>query len=212
MLNVGLTGGIATGKSMVVQLLADKGALIIDFDHLTRYVQEPGQPAWKELVSYFGPEIIRDDQTINRRKLGEIVFADAQKLARLNAIVHPLIFREWRYRLSVLREKYGGGIVISDIPLLIETGEQKDFDLIVLVYASPEKQLERLRIRNGYTVEEARQRLASQLPIDQKVPYADIVIDNSSSPEKTYPQVDCLWEELIKRAAMPFFISSIIAN
>jgi dephospho-CoA kinase len=199
MLNVGLTGGIATGKSMVVQLLADKGALIIDFDHLTRYVQEPGQPAWKELVSYFGPEIIQDDQTINRRKLGKMVFSDPQKLACLNAIVHPLIFQEWRHRLTVLREKYGTGIVISDIPLLIETGEQKDFDLIVLVYAPPDQQLERLRIRNGYTMEEAKQRLASQLPIDQKVAYADIVIDNSSSPEKTSKQVDALWEELNKK-------------
>jgi dephospho-CoA kinase len=199
MLNVGLTGGIATGKSMVVKLLADKGARIIDFDHLTRYVQEPGQPAWNELVSLFGREIIKDDQTINRRKLGEIVFQDPQKLARLNAIVHPLIFQEWRRRLAVLRESNCGGIVISDIPLLIETGEQKDFDLIILVYAPPWQQLERLRIRNGYNAEEARQRLSSQLPIDLKVPYADIIIDNSTSREKTSEQVDSLWEELEKR-------------
>jgi dephospho-CoA kinase len=199
MLNVGLTGGIATGKSMVVKLLADKGARIIDFDHLTRYVQEPGRPAWNELVSLFGREIIKDDQTINRRKLGEIVFQDPQKLARLNAIVHPLIFQEWRRRLAVLRESNCGGIVISDIPLLIETGEQKDFDLIILVYAPPWQQLERLRIRNGYNAEEARQRLSSQLPIDLKVPYADIIIDNSTSREKTSEQVDSLWEELEKR-------------
>jgi dephospho-CoA kinase len=199
MLNVGLTGGIATGKSMVVKLLGDKGARIIDFDHLTRYVQEPGQPAWNELVSLFGREIIKDDQTINRRKLGEIVFQDPQKLARLNAIVHPLIFQEWRRRLAVLRESNCGGIVISDIPLLIETGEQKDFDLIILVYAPPWQQLERLRIRNGYNAEEARQRLSSQLPIDLKVPYADIIIDNSTSREKTSEQVDSLWEELEKR-------------
>jgi dephospho-CoA kinase len=199
MLNVGLTGGIATGKSMVVKLLADKGARIIDFDHLTRYVQEPGRPAWNELVSLFGREIIKDDQTINRRKLGEIVFQDPQKLARLNAIVHPLIFQEWRRRLAVLRESNCGRIVISDIPLLIETGEQKDFDLIILVYAPPWQQLERLRIRNGYNAEEARQRLSSQLPIDLKVPYADIIIDNSTSREKTSEQVDSLWEELEKR-------------
>lgn len=199
MLNVGLTGGIASGKSIVVQLLADKGALIIDFDHLTRYVEEPGRPAWSELVSFFGREIIQDDETINRKKLGEIVFHNPQKLARLNAIVHPLIFQEWKRRLAVIRENNCGKIVISDVPLLIETGAQKEFDLVVLVYAPPWQQLERLRIRNGYSDEEARQRLASQLSIDLKVPYADIIIDNSSSLEKTSERVDALWEELKKR-------------
>lgn len=200
MLNVGLTGGIATGKSMVIRLLADKGAKIIDFDHLTRYVQEPGRPAWNELVSFFGREITRDDKTIDRRRLGEIVFQDPQKLARLNAILHPQIFREWLRRLNILRKNNYGGIIVSDIPLLIETGAHDEFDLIVLVYAPPWQQLERLRIRNGYSDKEARQRLDSQFPIDLKIPYADIIIDNSSSMEKTSQQVEVLWEELKKRA------------
>ena len=200
MLNVGLTGGIATGKSSVVQLLSGKGAQVIDFDHLTRYVQEPGRPAWNELVSFFGSEILKDDCMINRRRLGDIVFKNPQKLAQLNSIVHPLIFQEWRRRLTILRENNCSGIVISDIPLLIEMGYKKYFDLIILVYAPPWQQLERLKIRNGYSTEGAMQRLASQLPIDQKVPYADIVIDNSSSPEKTSEQVDTLWEELQKKA------------
>jgi dephospho-CoA kinase len=199
MLNVGLTGGIATGKSMVVKLLANKGARIIDFDHLTRYVQEPGRPAWNELVSFFGRDILKDDMTINRRRLGEIVFPYPPKLARLNSIVHPFIIQEWQSRLTVLRENNCDGIVISDAPLLIEAGDQKDFDLIILVYAPPWQQLERLRIRNGYNVEEARQRLSSQLPIDLKVPYADVIIDNSTSREKTSEQVDSLWDELKKR-------------
>jgi len=196
MLNVGLTGGIASGKSMVVQLLADKGALIIDFDHLTRHVEEPGRPAWTELISFFGREIVKDDETINRKKLGEIVFQNPKKLAKLNAIVHPLIFREWKRRLAVLQENNCGEIVISDIPLLIETGAQKDFDLIVLVYIPPWQQLERLIIRNGYSAAEALQRLDSQFPIDLKVPYADIIIDNSSSLEKTSKRVDAVWKEL----------------
>lgn len=200
MLNVGLTGGIATGKSMVVQLFADKGALIIDFDHLTRYVEEPGRPAWTELVSFFGREIVKDDETINRRKLGEIVFQNPQKLARLNDIVHPFIFQEWKRRLAKLEANDCGEIVISDIPLLIETGAQKDCDLLVLVYAPPWQQIDRLRIRNGYNAEEARQRLASQLSIDLKVPYADIIIDNSHSREKTSLRVDVVWEELQKKA------------
>jgi dephospho-CoA kinase len=199
MLNAGLTGGIATGKSMVVQLLAGRGARIIDFDHLTRYVQEPGRPAWNELVSFFGWEIIKDDNTINRRKLGEIVFQNPEKLARLNAIVHPLIFQEWRHRLAVLQKENSTAIVISDIPLLIETGQQKDFDLVILVYAPTWQQLARLRARNGYSAEEARQRLASQLPVDLKIPYADIIIDNSSTLEKTSERVNEVWEELKKR-------------
>ena len=186
---------------MVVQRLADKGALIIDFDHLTRDVQEPGKPAWTELVGYFGREILKDDDRINRRKLGEIVFQDPQKLAKLNEIVHPLIFAEWRHRLAVIEQNNSREIVISDIPLLIETGAQKDFDLIVLVYAPPWQQLERLRVRNGYSTEEAGQRLASQLAIDLKVPYADIVIDNSSSIAETVNRVDELWEELKLRAS-----------
>jgi dephospho-CoA kinase len=199
MLNAGLTGGIATGKSVVMQLLAGKGARIIDFDHLTRYVQEPGRPAWNELVSFFGREIIKDDNTINRRRLGEIVFQNPEKLARLNAIVHPLIFQEWRHRLAVLQKENSSAIVISDIPLLVETGQQKDFDLVILVYAPPWQQLARLRARNGYSAEEARQRLASQLPIDLKIPYADIIIDNSSTLEKTSERVNEVWEELKKR-------------
>jgi len=200
MLNVGLTGGIASGKSMVVQLFAEKGAQIIDFDHLTRYVQEPGQPGWQELVNYFGYAIINDDETINRRKLGEIVFQDPLQLAELNAILHPLIFQEWKHRLAMLRENSAGKVVISDIPLLIETDAKKDFDLIILVYAPPQQQLERLKIRNGYTDGEARQRLASQLPIDLKVPYADIIIDNSFSLEKVSQRVNAVWEELKKKA------------
>jgi dephospho-CoA kinase len=199
MLNAGLTGGIATGKSMVVQLLAGKGARIIDFDHLTRYVQEPGRPAWNELVSFFGREIIKDDNTINRRKLGEIVFQNPEKMVRLNAIVHPLIFQEWRHRLAVLQKENSSAIVISDIPLLVETGQQKDFDLVILVYAPPWQQMARLKARNGYSAEEARQRLASQLPIDLKIPYADIIIDNSSTLEKTGERVDEVWEELKKK-------------
>jgi dephospho-CoA kinase len=197
MLNVGLTGGIASGKSMVVQFFAAKGALVVDFDHLTRFVEEPGRPAWSELVGYFGREILKDDESINRKKLGEIVFQAPPKLARLNEIVHPLIFQEWKHRLDLLRENNSDSIVISDIPLLIETGAQKYFDLTVLVYAPPWLQLERLKIRNGYNDREAGERLASQLPIDLKVPCVDIIIDNSSSVEKTQERVDAVWQELI---------------
>lgn len=200
MLNVALTGGIASGKSTVVRILAEKGARIIDFDELTRYVQEPGRPAWQTLVDFFGREIVNDDETINRAKLGAIVFQDKDKLARLNEIVHPCIVQEGERRLAILREEKSSSVVISDIPLLIEGGSQKRFDLIILVYATPEQQLQRLTARNGCTPEEARLRLRAQLPIDDKIPHADYVIDNSFSPEETRRRTEEVWAELEKRS------------
>lgn len=199
MLNVGLTGGIASGKSTVVQLLADRGALIIDFDLLTRYVEEPGRPAWNKIVSIFGKEIINDDGAINRRKLGEIVFQNPEKLALLNSIVHPLVFQEWKRRLILLQENHGNEITISDIPLLIETKAQQHFDVIILVYCPPWLQIQRLMIRNGYNAVQAQLRLDSQYPIDLKVPCADIIIDNGLNLDKTIQQVDAVWKELKAR-------------
>jgi len=199
MLNVALTGGIASGKSTVVELLREKGAAIIDFDELTRYVEEPGRPAWQALVDFFGKEILHDDGTINRGRLGAIVFADAGKLAKLNKIVHPFVFREWKRRLKELTVDTSPAIIISDIPLLYEGGSQKRFDLVILVYAAPEQQLARLTARNGCTPAEAGLRLRAQLPIDVKVPHADYVIDNSASLEETRRRTDEVWTELKKR-------------
>lgn len=199
MLNVGLTGGIASGKSTVAGMLQEKGAFLVDFDVLTHKVEEPGQPAWKAIVGFFGVEILSDDGTINRSKLGAVVFRNREKLARLNEIVHPLLFREWRRRLSAIQAKKPEAIIISDIPLLIEINAQNLVDLIILVYASPRQQVERLISRNGCTSEEAFQRLASQVPIDEKISQADIVVDNGASLEETRRAVDELWTVLISR-------------
>jgi len=198
MLNVGLTGGIATGKSTVAGIFQEKGADLIDFDVLTRYAEEPDRPAWKAIVDFFGASVLNSDRTINRGKLGAIVFQNRDKLAKLNDIVHPLLFQEWRLRIASIRKNRPEAIVISDIPLLIETGAQELFDIVVLVYATPERQLERLLARNGCTREDALNRLASQLPIDKKIPHAHMVIDNSSSWEETRRCVDAIWEELKK--------------
>jgi dephospho-CoA kinase len=199
MLNVGLTGGIACGKSTVARMLEEKGALLIDFDELAHQVEEPGRPAWREIVRHFGPEILNADETIDRRKLGAIVFADPGKRDLLNSLVHPAIFTEWGTRMEEIREQRPDAIVVSDIPLLIEAGLQPRVDLILLVYLAPEGQIARLMKRDGYSREEAAQRLASQMPIDEKIPSADIVIRNDGSRDDTSRQVGEVWEELKKK-------------
>jgi len=198
MLNVGLTGGIASGKSAVAKMFQERGAYLIDFDELAHFVEEPDQPAWKAIVDYFGSDILNDDQTINRVALGLIVFADHEKLSILNSIVHPAVFEEWRRRIDDLYEIDPCAVVVSDIPLLIEVGMQDKVDIVILVYASPEVQIERLMDRNGYSREEAVKRLASQMPIDDKIPYADIVIDNQDSPDETREIVYEIWDDILE--------------
>lgn len=211
MLNVGLTGGIATGKTSVAEMFKKKGAYVIDFDVLTHKVQEPRRPVWQAIIDFFGREIMNDDETINRGKLGTIVFQDRIKLAKLNEIVHPILFEEWRHYMSEIQKKAPDVIIISDMPLLIEAGVRKLVDLILLVYASPSQQVERLIMRNGCTREESLRRIASQLPIDDKIPYADIMIDNSSSLENTRQKVDEIWVELNKRQREEIYASRSIA-
>jgi dephospho-CoA kinase len=199
MLNVGLTGGIACGKSTVARMLAEKGALLIDFDEIAHAVEKPEGPAWREIVRHFGREFLREDRTIDRRKLGAVVFADREKLDLLNSFVHPAVFAEWQRRMEEIRKRRPDAIVLSDIPLLIEAGLKPMVDLVILVYLPPEEQIARLMVRDGYSREEAVQRLASQMPIDDKLPAADIVVRNDGSVEQTRMQIGDLWEELKKR-------------
>ena len=199
MLNVGLTGGIATGKSTVARILVGKGARLIDFDELSHAVEEPEGPVWHEIVRHFGDKILHDDLTVNRRKLGDIVFANREKLDLLNRIVHPAVFKEWHRRIEEIRKVQLDAIVLSDIPLLIEAGMQPMVDLVLLVYLPPEEQIARLVARNGYSRKEAEKRIASQMSIEEKLPFADIVIRNDGSPEMTQKALNAIWAELIKR-------------
>jgi dephospho-CoA kinase len=199
MLNVGFTGGIASGKSTVAKMFQEKGAYLIDFDKLAHFVEEPDQQAWKAIVDFFGSDILNEDRTINRVKLGLLVFTDREKLSKLNGIVHPAIFDEWKRRREDIRERNPQAIVISDVPLLIEVGMQKMFDVVVLVHASPEDQIERLIERNGLSREDAVRRLSSQMPIDEKRAYADIVIDNHDSLEVTRRIVNDVWKDILER-------------
>ncbi len=202
MLNVGLTGGIACGKSTVARMLVENGAILIDFDELAHAVQEPDGNVWREIVSHFGEDILHADRTIDRRRLGETVFADREKRELLNRIVHPAIFAEWQRRLEEIRKTSPHAIVISDIPLLIEAGMKELVDLLVLVYITPEEQIRRVMVRDGFSREEAERRLAAQMPIDEKLRLADIVIRNEGLPEETRRSVSEAWENIVLRTEL----------
>ena len=196
MLNVGLTGGVASGKSTVARMLAEKGAELIDFDEMAHAVQDPEGPVWREIIRHFGEEILHEDLSIDRRKLGETVFADRTKRELLNRLVHPAIFAEWQRRLAEIRARRADAIVVSDIPLLIEAGMKGMVDLVLLVYIAPEEQIRRVMARDGFNREEAERRLAAQMPIEEKLRSADIVIRNGGSPEETRRAVCRVWTEL----------------
>ncbi|MBU4371854.1 MAG: dephospho-CoA kinase [Proteobacteria bacterium] len=198
-MNVGLTGGIACGKSTVARMLAEKGAVLIDFDEMAHAVEDSGGPVWREIVRHFGEEILHEDRTIDRRKLGETVFADREKRELLNRLVHPAIFEEWQRRLEEIRTRRADAIIVSDIPLLVEAGLKEMVDLVLLVYITPEEQIRRVMARNGFSREEAERRLAAQMPIEEKLRWADIIIHNEGSPEETRRTVCTVWMELQNR-------------
>ena len=197
MLHAGLTGGIASGKSTVAWMFQEKGACLIDLDEIAHFVEEPDRPGWKAIVEYFGHGVLNDDGTINREKLGAIVFCDKEKLAKLNMMVHPAVFEEWERRVAGVRKTSPHTILISDIPLLIEVGMQQWLDAVILVYVSPDDQIQRLMSRNGCSRNEALARLNSQMPIDEKIPHADFLIDNRGSIENSRSAVHALWAELV---------------
>jgi dephospho-CoA kinase len=198
MLNVGLTGGISTGKTTIARLLVEKGAILIDLDAVAHEVQLPETEVWRTIISEFGAGILNPDKTIDRNKLGPIVFNAPGKLKRLNEIVHPAVFQTWKNRLTEIESQQTDAIVLTDIPLLIEIGAQDRFDLVMLVYISPEEQLKRLVLRNGYSREYAEQRIASQMSIEEKVKFARIVVDNRGSLADARRRVDEVWQELLR--------------
>lgn len=200
MIVVGLTGGIASGKSTVSAMFEEFGAHVIDYDLLAREVVRPNLAAWKEIVEYFGRQVLNEDSSINREKLGTMVFGDAQSLAKLNGIVHPEVFAEAERRVDSIAETDPNAIIIKDMPLLIETAAHKDVDKVVVVTATKENRLARL-IDRGLTEDEARKRLASQLPMREKVKYADYVIYNDGTIEDTRKQVMEISRELRELAS-----------
>jgi dephospho-CoA kinase len=199
MLNVGLTGGIACGKSTVAEMFVCLGGHLIDFDLLAHEVQEPGKPAWQDVVNCFGAEILLPDRRIDRNKLGSVVFNDQALLKRLNTIVHPRVFEEWCGRLEKIQTQTPHAIVFSDVPLLFEGGMQHLFELTIVVMIEPTQQIERLMTRNAVCRDDAERRLNSQMPIGEKAGLADIVIDNTCDIFATEKKVAGIWQDLLAR-------------
>ena len=199
MLNVGLTGGIATGKSTVVRMLVKKGARVIDHDALVHTLQEPGRPVWNRIVEAFGRDILDAGGRIDRKKLGALVFGNEGRRKALEGIVHPAVLEEAQRERDRIGKEDTRAIVLSDIPLLLEVGMQGLFDLILLVYAPPEVQIARVMKRNNMTRDEAAARLGAQMPIDEKLKRADVVIRNDGTMKELQQRVDEVWEELLSR-------------
>lgn len=192
----GLTGGIASGKTTVARMFAEEGAHVIDIDEISRFVVEPHKPAWQDIVGYFGETLLRDDGTVDRNRLGRIVFADPIKRKKLERMVHPRILKEYEERLRTIIKKNRQAVVIADVPLLMEIDMQHWFEKVILVYIPPESQIMRLVQRNGLSQQAARDRLNSQMPIEEKVRRADFVIDNRGSLEETRRQVKRVYQAL----------------
>jgi dephospho-CoA kinase len=191
---IGLTGGIATGKTTVAQMLRELGATVIDADEAARAVVEPGTPGLQAVVEAFGPEVLDGDR-LDRARLGEIVFGDENARRRLEAITHPLV-RQWMAERQRQAEARGDERVVLDIPLLFESGLEGGMRSVILVYAPPDIQVQRLTSRNRLSPDDARRRVAAQMPIDEKVGRATYVIDNAGSPDSTRDQVRKVWSEI----------------
>lgn len=179
MILLGLTGGVATGKSTVAKMFRRHGAVVIDADELARTVVQPGKPAWRDIVRSFGSEVLDPDRTINRRALGSIVFSHPAKRRRLEHIIHPRVAREQQRLTRQAGKKDPMAVVIYDVPLLFEAGIDSRVDKIVVVTADRETQIARLRKRNGFSRSEALRRIRSQMPMKRKRQLADFVLDGT---------------------------------
>jgi dephospho-CoA kinase len=195
---VGLTGGIATGKSTVASMFRDLGCVVIDADSLAREVVEPGQPAYDQIVAAFGRSILHSDGRLDRKALGAIVFAHPAERARLESITHPRIRALLEERLVALAGRGFGGIVIFDAPVIVESGGHRGMDQLVVVVADEAAQVTRQLVRDRATPADATRRIRSQMPLNDKVKVADHVIDNSGGLESTRDQVRRVHQALLR--------------
>lgn len=203
MIIAGITGTIGTGKSTVAAMFGKLGAFVIDADKLAHEVVEPGKTAWQAIIDNFGRELLNSDQTLNRQMLADIVFKDPVKLQVLNSIVHPEVFKEDQRLVDERKSIDPDGLVIKDIPLLLEMGRDMAkllVDKIIVVYASPEIQLKRL-IARGVGEADARNRINNQVPVNEKMKMADFVINNDGTLDVTLAQVRAVYQQLMSGSA-----------
>jgi len=198
MLIVGLTGGVASGKTTVSRVLREEGAYVVDADRIARELVRPRAPAWKELVKAFGTDILREDGSIERKKLAGKVFADLQQRKLLNQILHPRIGREMNRRTKEIWKKDPEAIVVIDAPLLVELGGHHKMDRLIVVTTTRAQQIDRLRKRDGISRQGALRIISSQMPVEDKVKLADFVIRNDGSLQDTKEKAKEIFRELKK--------------
>ena len=192
----GLTGGIATGKSTISAILKECGAIIIDADLIAHAVVKKGLEAYERIAAHFGTQILLPDGEINRPRLGNIVFNHPDEKEMLNQIVHPFVFEEMERQIREIKLRNPASVVISDIPLLIESGMHKNFSEIILVYIPEYLQIQRLMIRDDLCATQANTRIRAQMPIEEKKRFATMIIDNSDSLENTRNQTIAVYQQL----------------
>ncbi len=197
MLHVGLTGNIASGKTNARRVFREMGAHTIDADEIAHGLLEPGEEIYRKVIENFGGGIVDEDGTISRQRLGAIVFSDGDKLQLLNSLVHPAVRAEVQRRISELEGMHDTGIIIVDAALMVETGSYHGYDKLVVVYCKPALQLDRLMRRGGLTLEEARARIAAQMPVEEKLKAADYRIDTSGTLGQTRERIEAVYRDLV---------------
>lgn len=199
MLKVGLTGGIACGKSKTLSFFHQLGALTIDADLISREVVRRGQPAYQKIVEEFGHRILAEDGEVNRARLGELIFSDDSARAKLNSIVHPYVLAEEKRRIEGMqKDPTQHPIVVVDAALMIEVGSFAQYDVLIVVYCPPSLQLERLMKRNSLNRTEAEKRITSQMPLLEKVRYGDYIVETSRDPVDTQEQIRYIYADLLE--------------
>ena len=193
---IGLTGGISSGKDTVASFLRECGVTIIDADEISREIVKPGMPAWAELVEEFGSEILSPDNTIDRSKLGKIVFNEPSQLQRLNGITHPKIIAEEKKRIQSILKINPKTIIVVNAALLIESGNYKNMDKVIVVYVDEKVQIERAMKRDHLSLSEVQKRIDAQIPLNKKSKYADFLIDNNGTVKNTKEQVEKVFKTL----------------
>ncbi|MGA2517603.1 MAG: dephospho-CoA kinase [Thermodesulfobacteriota bacterium] len=196
MLIVGLTGGVASGKTAVSEVLREEGAYIIDADQIARELVQPHKPAWNEIIRAFGKEILQEDRSVDRKELADKIFADPEQRKVLNQILHPRIKEEIARRAREIGQKNPEAIVVIDAPLLVELGMHHKVDRLIVVTSTQTQQMERLKKRDGRSPEEALRLLSSQMPVEEKEKLADFVVRNEGSLEEMKKRAKEVFKEL----------------